>query len=60
MYAVKRNKKIISRHKTRDLAVKAMNKAQKEESNKQSEMNRKLGWAIGYTYCTGIYCVNKI
>ena len=60
MFVVKRNNKIISRRKTRELAVKAMNKAMNKESKKQSEMNRKFGWAVGYTYCTGIYCVNKI
>ena len=60
MYAVKRNNKVLSNHKTRELAVKAMNRAMKKESKNQSEMNKKLGWAIGYTYCTGIYCVSKI
>lgn len=60
MFAVKRNNKIISRHKTRELAVKAMNRAMNKESKKQSEMNRTIGWAVGNTYCTGIYCVNKI
>ena len=60
MFAVKRNNKILSKHKTRELAVKAMNRVMSKESNKQSEMNRKLGWAVGYVYCTGIYCVSKI
>ena len=60
MFAVKRNNKILSRHKTRELAVKAMNRIMKKESKKQSEMNKKLGWAVGYTYCTGMYCVSKI
>ena len=60
MFAVKRNNKILSKHKSRELAVKAMNRAMKKESVKQSEMNRKLGWAVGYEYCTGIYCVREM
>lgn len=60
MFAVKRNNRIISKHKTRKQAELAMNKKMQEESKQQSKENKKLGWVFGCTYCTGIYCISKV
>ena len=59
-YEVVRNNKVLSKHKTKEIAVRAMNKAMKKESellSKQNSTYNFIGWSDKTVYSTGMYHV---